>query len=157
MNIQLPSGYQLRNGSRLDRSQLVKFMQQTYRELFPDEDFSHLAETVDRYLSKDTPLWWVVQDTAVVGCLWLGNALDLVNGSRYAHIFLLYVIPQHRRLGIGTALMKYAETWAKTRGDRQIGLQVFQNNQNALRLYHHLGFQTQSLLMIKPLYPENNG
>lgn len=50
--------------------------------------------------------------------------------------------------------MRYLENWARARGDRQIGLQVFQSNKNALNLYNQLGYQTQSLWMVKPLYPE---
>ncbi len=81
----------------------------------------------------------------------MGNAVDQIGGSRHAHIFLLYVVPEHRRRGIGTALMKYVENWATQRGDRQIGLQVFQSNQPALNLYDRLGYQTQSLWMVKSL------
>lgn len=143
----------------------MKFLQLSYQELFPEQkDFSHLATTVKQYFSRETPLWWVEPVRAVVSedssiappshpvaCLWMGNAIDQVKGDRYAHIFLLYVMPEHRRRGIGKGLMRQAEDWARARGDRQIGLQVFQDNQPALNLYHQLGYQTQSLLMAKPL------
>ncbi|MGH1393615.1 MAG: GNAT family N-acetyltransferase [Trichormus sp.] len=151
-------GYYLRRGSTLERSLLVKFMQRTYQDLYPQQDFAHLARTVEQYFSKDTPLWWVdfagesVQDpSSPVACLWVGNAIDQVTGTRHPHIFLLYVLPEHRRRGIATALMRYLENWAIQRGDRQIGLQVFQTNQAALNLYHQLGYQTQSLWMLKQL------
>jgi len=175
--------YQLHAGSGLDRAKLVKFLQRTYQELFPEQNYSHLAETVDRYFSKETPLWWVEfvgkgegdPDSSFssprgggteggkggqttyewVACLWLGNAVDQVYGDRHAHIFLLYVVPEHRRRGVGTALMCHAEGWAKARGDRQIGLQVFEVNQSAMNLYRNLGYQTQSLWMLKPLFPKN--
>jgi ribosomal protein S18 acetylase RimI-like enzyme len=77
-----------------------------------------------------------------------------VQGDRNAHIFLLYVIPEHRRRGIGTALMRYGENWAIARGDRQIGLQVFQSNQSAINLYNQLGYQTKSFWMVKSLDSE---
>jgi ribosomal protein S18 acetylase RimI-like enzyme len=147
-------GYQLRSGSGLDRALLVKFMRRTYQELHPDQSFAHLANTVEQYLSKETPLWWVESvehRSTPAACLWLGNAINQVNGDRHAYIFLLYVQPEHRRQGLGSALMRLAETWAIERGDRQIGLQVFANNQPALTLYTKLGYQTQSLLLIKPL------
>ncbi|MBE9052452.1 GNAT family N-acetyltransferase [Nostocales cyanobacterium LEGE 11386] len=137
---------------------LVKFMQRTYQDLFPEQDFAHLAKTVEQYFSKDTPLWWVDSGGESnniphppIACLWIGNAIDQVQGDRHAHIFLLYVDPEHRRQGIGTALMKYIENWATQRGDRQIGLQVFQSNQAAVNLYSQLGYQTQSLWMVKSL------
>ncbi len=157
---------------------LVKFMQCTYRELYPDQNFAHLAQTVEQYFSVDTPLWWVEMQhesvsadllsdsnlpmlpssqaalpAAPVACLWLGTAIDQVKGWRYPHIFLLYVRPAHRRQGIGSALMDHAESWARARGNRQIGLQVFQHNQPALQLYAKLGYQPQSLSMVKPIEP----
>jgi GNAT superfamily N-acetyltransferase len=141
-------------------------MQQTYQELFPKQNFSHLAQTVEQYFCNETPLWWVEEageageaggemtliiSSSPVACLWVGNAIDQVRGIRHAHIFLLYVVPEHRRRGIGKALMSYVENWAKTRGDCQIGLQVFESNKAALNLYNQLGYQTQSLWMVKPL------
>jgi ribosomal protein S18 acetylase RimI-like enzyme len=169
-------GYNIRSGSTTDRALLVKFMQRSYEDNFPQQDFSHLAQTVEQYFSQNTPLWWVEADEAVgedegvreakkpslssplslppVACLWVGNAIDQVGGSRHAHVFLLYVVPKYRRRGIGTALMRYVENWAMQRGDRQIGLQVFPSNQTALHLYQQLGYQTQSLWMVKSLHPE---
>lgn len=148
-------GYIVSAGSGLDRALLVKFMQKTYQELFTEQDFSHLSRTVEQYFSRETPLWWVHLENAnmrsPVACLWVANAIDQVTGDRHAHIFLLYVAPEHRRKGIAKALMKYLEQWAIARGDRQIGLQVFQTNSNALNLYQQLGYQTQSLWMVKPL------
>lgn len=164
------TGYKLRQGSGLDRALLVKFMQRTYQELYPNHEFGHLAQTVEQYFSTETPLWWVEPQpelqtsniatsslpssqtgSAPVGCLWLGTAVDQVKGWRYPHIFLLYVDPSYRRQGIGSALMDHAELWARARGYHQIGLQVFQQNQPALQLYTKLGYQTQSLSMVKPL------
>ena len=198
MSEQLLPGYTIHAGSSLDRALLVKFMQLTYQELFPEQDFSHLAHTVEQFFSKETPLWWVEflgkgqvargegqeveflgkrqeargegqeeestppatnassAPPAPIACLWVGNAIDQVRGDRHAHIFLLYVKPEHRRLGIGKALMRYVENWAMDRGDRFIGLQVFESNTPALNLYHQLGYQTQSLWMIKPIKNQNS-
>lgn len=163
------SGYQIRRGTGLDRASLVKFMQQTYRELYPESQFYHLAQTVDQYFSSETPLWWVevapppagpvataarAPEQSPVGCLWLGRAIDQVSGRGYPYIFLLYVSPAHRRRGIGSGLIRQAEAWATARGDWQLGLQVFHHNQQALRLYEALGFQPQAIAMVKPLGPQ---
>ena len=178
MSAQLIPGYRLRSGSGLDRAKLLKFMHRTYGELYADRELGHLAQTVEQYFSNQTPLWWVEclknsseeaeslpvlpegylnpkspsqNSQSVVGCLWLGNAIDQATGSRHAHIFLLYVAPEHRRLGVGAALVIHAENWARRRGDRQIGLQVFLSNQPALNLYQKLGYQSHSLSMLKSL------
>ena len=156
-------GYSIHEGSTVDQALLVKFMQRTYQEQFPNQNFSHLTRTVEQYLSRDTPLWWVYDEQETknhhqspIGCLWVGNAIDQVSGDRHPHIFLLYVMPEYRHRGIGKALMNYIENWAKQRGDRQIGLQVFQANTPALDLYHQLGYQEQSLWMVKSLQPREN-
>lgn len=164
-------GYQLTTGSTLDRAMLVKFMNNTYRELFPDFNINHLADTVEQYLSPETPLWWVrtlpdntLQDDqdisdglpsqrlSPVGCLWLGSGINQVGGDRMAHILLLYIKPAHRRQGLGQALMEYAEQWAKAMDNRPyqgMSLQVFTNNQPAINLYKKLGYQSQSIMMTK--------
>jgi ribosomal protein S18 acetylase RimI-like enzyme len=153
MDADLPQGYQLRIGTGKERALLVKFMALTYQELFPERSsFAHLAETVTKYFSVDTPLWWVENlEQQPVACLWVGTAIDQVSGERYGYIFLLTVLSRYRRQGIGTALITTAENWAKARGINQIGIQVFTHNQPALQLYRHLGFKTQSLSMIKYL------
>ncbi|MCU0523239.1 MAG: GNAT family N-acetyltransferase [Elainella sp. Prado103] len=167
-SVMLKPGYQLRQGAGLDRALLVKFMQRTYQELYPSASFAHLAQTVEQYFSAETPLWWVdrvdqacpdqqVNDQQVtplpnpIGCVWLGMAIDQVTGWRHPHIFLLYVDPAFRRQGIGSALMQQVEAWARQRGDRQIGLQVFQQNQPARQLYEKLGYHTQSMWMVKSI------
>lgn len=160
-------GYVLQSGSTLDRALLVKFLHRCYQDLSSEQqDLSHLAWTVEQYFSSQTPLWWVepvgVQQKAAswpalasvhnpVACLWVGNAVDQEQGDRHACIFLLYVVPEHRRQGLGTALVHVAESWAKERGDRQLGLQVFLNNQPALSLYKSLGFHAQAVWMVKLL------
>jgi ribosomal protein S18 acetylase RimI-like enzyme len=158
---QLPENYYFREGEAKDRALLVKFMRHTYKELFPyQQHFVHLIKTVDDYFSRETPLWWIeTSDSTTVdqtrktqiACLWMGNGIDQVKGDRYSHIFLLYVLPEYRQQGLGTALMNQAITYAQDRGDRQIGLQVFTHNQPALKMYQSLGFHTQSLSMFKSL------
>jgi len=161
--LNLLPGYAIEQGSTVDQALLVKFMERTYQEQFPNQNFSHLTRTVEQYFSRDTPLWWVYdeqetknQHQSPIGCLWVGNAIDQVRGDRHPHIFLLYVMPEYRHRGIGKALMNYIENWAKQKGYGQIGLQVFQTNIPALDLYHQLGYQEQSLWMVKSLQSREN-
>jgi ribosomal protein S18 acetylase RimI-like enzyme len=156
MAYSLPDGYCLRVGNYKEKAQAIAFMQKTYRELFgARNDFAHLAPTVESYLSAKTPLWWVdrtdenPQGEKTIACLWMGSAIDQTSGDRQTYIFLLYVEPEHRRRGIATALMQRAETWTASQGDRQIALQVFGQNQTAVEFYRRLGYQVQSLSLIK--------
>ncbi|MFZ9737484.1 MAG: GNAT family N-acetyltransferase [Prochlorotrichaceae cyanobacterium] len=168
----MPPDYYLKQGSGLDRALLLRFLQRTYQELCPQSHLGHLATTAEQYFSGRTPIWWVEWQnphpdptvrrglleqvagkghTVKVGCLWMGSAVDQCHGDRHSHIFLLYVDPEHRRQGLGRALMQTAETWAKKQGDRQITLQVFVNNAAALTLYKNLGYEPQSMTFGKAL------
>ncbi len=145
--------YQLIKADPVEIASLLKFLQITYQELYPDQqNYQHLQLTVDRYLSTETPLWFVTtSSSAKIACLWLGIAIDQVNGVRHPNIFLIYVDPNHRRQGIGRALMGHAESWARERGYTQMGLQVFTTNQPAIDLYQQLGYQSRSISMMREL------
>lgn len=151
-------GYELRLGSRRDRPLLAQFMRRTYQELGNVQTAAHLDATIEQHFSAETPLWWLyptlpetnsLAQVQPVGCLWLGNAVDPLSGDRHAYVLLLYIDPNYRRQGLGTALMQQAIAWSQSRGDRQIGLQVFCQNQAAVRLYEKLGFSPQALWMTK--------
>lgn len=149
----MPLGYLLRLGRLREQDWLVEFMVKTYQELHPEGSFGHLQSTVEQFLSSDTPFWLVdvAPGSPPVACLWLGNAIDQMRGDRCAHVLLLYVEPEHRRNGLGSALLAMAERWAQQRGDRQLGLQVFATSEAALHLYQKRGYQTQSVWMVREL------
>ncbi len=156
--VNLPAGYRVVAGSTLDRARLVQWLQRTYRDWFPEqEQFEHLAQVVEMYLSADTPLWWVehgdAESRALVGGLWMGNATDLASGQPQAHIFWLYVAPEHRRQGLARALLAQAEQTARDRGLPAISLQVYDFNKGAIALYRGSGYHVQSLELRKPLSP----
>ena len=151
------TNYCLEAGSVLDRARLVKFMQRAYRELGTTDAIAHLADTVERHFSASSQLWWLVEKLAVQpsglpgtnrpdpsGCLWLGEAIDQRSELKQAYVFLLYVNPVHRQQGLGTALMHHAQQWAAQQGYSQIGLQVFEDNAPALKLYRKLGYRSQA-------------
>ena len=161
------ANYRLEVGSALQRTRLVKFMRRAYADIAtetgrPCSAGAHLAETVQRHLTPDSHIWWIVDTQAAAdsagmpgihsvldpaGCLWLTEAVDQRSGDRQAYVFLLYVAPPHRHRGIGTALMQHAQRWAKAKGYGQISLQVFENNIAAMSLYEKLGYQSQAKWM----------
>jgi ribosomal protein S18 acetylase RimI-like enzyme len=164
--------YRLEAGSVLQRARLVKFMQRAYREMAREQEGkgdrekgesrvgAHLADTVQRHLSAGAKLWWLIDQFAgasvglpgihtldPVGCLWLGEAIDQRTGDKQAYVFLLYIAPEHRHQGLGTALMQHAQNWAQQQGYLQISLQVFEDNDAAMQLYRKLGYQSQAKWM----------
>jgi RimJ/RimL family protein N-acetyltransferase len=57
----------------------------------------------------------------------------------------LMVAGSHRRRGIGLALMKSAEEWARGAGVTKIELHVFPHNEPAIALYERLGYEREGL------------
>ena len=58
----------------------------------------------------------------------------------------LYVLEQHRRHGVGTALMKAAIAYA---GDNQIELVVSRKNTAARRFFRTLGFRLDDSVSLR--------
>ncbi len=54
-------------------------------------------------------------------------------------------------MGVGTALMKAAEAWARDRGLDLLSLDVWSTNHAALAFYGRLGYSVGSLNLIKRL------
>jgi ribosomal protein S18 acetylase RimI-like enzyme len=57
----------------------------------------------------------------------------------------------HRRLGIGTRLMRAAEAWAASRGAEALLLDCHMANAGAIRFYERLGYRPHGLIMRRPL------
>jgi ribosomal protein S18 acetylase RimI-like enzyme len=70
---------------------------------------------------------------------------------RYAVVDNLAVRGAHRRAGIGLALMKRAEAWARSKGAKSVELNVYAFNQSALAFYRALGYEILSHHLCKSL------
>lgn len=58
----------------------------------------------------------------------------------------LMVASNHRRRGIGSALMEEAFEWARASGITKVELEVFPHNEPAIALYRKLGFEEEGRL-----------
>jgi GNAT superfamily N-acetyltransferase len=76
---------------------------------------------------------------------------DDISGETCGTIPLLAVLPESQGLGAGKVLIEYAEMWAKDLGCRLLHLEVFANNKNEKGFYKNLGFQPETVHMIKPV------
>lgn len=64
--------------------------------------------------------------------------------SHVADLGVMVAAP-HRRLGIGTRLMRAAEEWAADAGISKLELHVFPHNEPAISLYRKLGYEREGL------------
>jgi aminoglycoside 6'-N-acetyltransferase len=92
-------------------------------------------------------------DGRVVGMieLWLQTPEDEGSARLPARRadFGISVSPGWQGRGLGTALLKAAEAWARERGATRMQLHVTAANTGAVRLYERLGYELDSLLMDK--------
>ena len=99
-----------------------------------------------------------VADGRVVGMveLWLKRPRD-AEGARIARIKVdlgLAVAPDWRGRGVGSALMRAAEDWARAHGAERMVLDLDVHNAGAQRLYERLGYEVEALAMDKAIEPE---
>jgi ribosomal protein S18 acetylase RimI-like enzyme len=147
---ELPTGYSLKQGSgtQRDRTQLMRFLSLAYSldpSLPPPQ---YLTDTTEQFFdAQHTPLFFVTEQDEAVGCLWMGRATDQRTGNAQAYIFLVAVDPSHQRRGLGTYLLSEAQQQAEAWGLSELTLQVYPDNQSALKLYEKLGFIVKSQLL----------
>ena len=69
----------------------------------------------------------------------------------YAYISDLVVLPAHRSLGLGRALLQRAEDYARGQGAEVLRIGVMAKNEGARRLYRSYGFEDRLIEMSKSL------
>jgi ribosomal protein S18 acetylase RimI-like enzyme len=150
----LPPSYRLKRGSETerDRAQLVRFLSLAYGldPLLPLPQY--LTDMVEQFFdAQRTPLFFVTEQDRTVGCLWIGQATDQRTGKAQAYIFLVAIDPGHQRRGLGTYLLSKAQEQTEQWGLSELTLQVYPDNQSALKLYEKLGFVVKSQLLGRTL------
>lgn len=61
----------------------------------------------------------------------------------------IVVAPDHRRRGVGSALMQHAEVWARDQGADYLMLDMLRANESALAFYRTLGYEEHGALLTK--------
>ncbi len=78
----------------------------------------------------------------LAGICWAGYDPDhnAAVGEAVGHIHNLGVVPEHRRVGLGRALLLAGIAWLRSEGQAAIELHAMGNNELALPLYEGVGF-----------------
>jgi GNAT superfamily N-acetyltransferase len=119
----------------------------TYRGLMLDAFLDGLseaekAETWRQNLLKHGPsgrkrVWVALSDAGITGFIRVG---PLTDEGEVGLIYLLYVLPEQWRCGLGTALMQTGRQELRDLGMREVVLWVLRDNLRARRFYEQLGW-----------------
>lgn len=91
------------------------------------------------------------EDGRALGFIHLNTVADYYSDTDTGHIADLVVDAAAAGRGVGTALVRFAEDWARQRGFTMLTLSVFPENQRARALYRRLGFREDWIRCIKRL------
>ena len=86
-----------------------------------------------------------------VGFLHLQTHKDFFTGALNCHISDIVVARAFEGCGAGSALLEFAERWAKEHRCRFVTLGVFPANARAIAMYERHGYGTELLRMVKPV------
>ena len=82
---------------------------------------------------------------AIDGVVFVATKTDYFTGERHAHVEVLAVAPRAQGRGVARGLVAAAESWARTRGDAFITLNVFDANARARGIYTRLGYVPETV------------
>jgi ribosomal protein S18 acetylase RimI-like enzyme len=68
-----------------------------------------------------------------------------------AYVSMLAVTTEAEGSGVGKALLAAADDWARQRGYRHLALDTFGDNTHARAVYQRLGYQEESVRMVRLL------
>jgi len=63
------------------------------------------------------------------------------NFDRYAYLGFMYVKPEHRGKGVNKLILDKLISWAKSKGMSEIRLDVYSQNESAVKAYEKAGFE----------------
>jgi ribosomal protein S18 acetylase RimI-like enzyme len=119
-------------------------------EEIADGDRRALLEALD-HPRPGTELFIAELDGSRAGCALMWTLEDYFSQQWHAHLSVIAVSKAAEGLGVGRALLDFAERWARERGHDSITLSVFEGNERARALYERTGFVTEMRRMIKRL------
>jgi len=155
---QLPTDVRIRALRSEDRDIWVKLR----HELWPKSSFKELAEDADALLASRkrghywrtsmlaTVLFAETRSGEVVGFVEV-DLRPMANGCWSSPVGYLegwYVTPSHRRRGVGRALVRAAEEWARDQGCVEMGSDALDANRISHAAHAALGYEEVERLVV---------
>jgi ribosomal protein S18 acetylase RimI-like enzyme len=133
--------------ARAHRTQVVRL----WHRVFGYESPHNAPQfVIDKKLALGDGLIFVAEAGGAV----VGSVMAGYDGHR-GWIYSLAVLPEYRRRGVGSRLMRHAEEQLKLLGCPKINLQIMQGNEAVEAFYRKLGYQTEQRISMGKKIPEN--
>ncbi len=101
--------------------------------------------------TADNALFVADESGALLGFVFVVVRTDYFTHERLAYVEDLALAAAAEGRGLARRLMQEAEGWARSLGFRRIGLSVWSQNVRARGLYERLGYQPETIHLLKEL------
>ena len=110
----------------------------------------------DLIRSQRSTVLMILHDGQPIGCGYarILDAKPHFNYSQYAYLGFMYVLPAFRGQGIVARLIDALCNWAQAKGVTEIQLEVYNDNDSAVKAYAKSGFKPDLITMRKRLPPK---
>ena len=79
------------------------------------------------------------------------NAKAYLQHQQHAYLGFMYVVPHHRGKGVNKMIIDALTTWATAENITELRLDVYQENEAAIKAYERVGFAKHMIAMRKGL------
>ncbi|MEO6540842.1 MAG: GNAT family N-acetyltransferase [Ferruginibacter sp.] len=93
-------------------------------------------------IATDVELLVAELDDELVGSGYarIENAKDYLQHKQHAYLGFMYVKPQHRGKGVNKMIIDALASWAASQHIKELRLDVYQQNESAIKAYEKFGF-----------------
>ena len=136
-----------------DYKELLDFMKKVKGETnfllgYPNEikmSYEDEKEHIKKVKSSETSNYFVVmKNSKIIGCIGFNG--NTTRKMKHYGTIGISVLKEYWGRGIATALLEKLISWAKEKGIKKINLDVFENNERAIKLYEKFGFKLEGCI-----------
>ena len=105
---------------------------------------------LDGLLQQDNSLLLVAEcegEIIATGYAQIRQSKQSITYSQYGYLGFMYVVPEFRGQGLNRRIIDQLVYWCQQKGIEHFHLDVYQQNQSAMRAYEKYGFEPELLLM----------
>jgi ribosomal protein S18 acetylase RimI-like enzyme len=105
---------------------------------------------IRKLIEADNTAVFVAQNgTEIIGCGYgrIEQSKHYLKHRQHVHLGFMYVAPHYRGKGVNSMIIDALKQWAKQRGVTEVRLEVYAENEPALKAYEKVGFSGILLTM----------